>query len=82
MKNFRVDYSARKAGCEETDYREISLYQLYVEECLAGGDGTPDNPYEIRSCIRNLGTESFRGVIHMELVTESKYPKFFLPGFM
>lgn len=47
-----------------------------------GGDGQPNTPYHYNIRIHNQHSQSWSGVIHIDLLFPKKDPRFFLPAFM
>ncbi len=75
-------FTARKLESNDISYKELSEYELEIEQKCVSGTGAFDNPYKMKFCVKNAGAEVWNGVIHIELEEEINEPSFFLPGFM
>jgi len=74
--------TARSKEQGNTNYITLNEHGLseYIE--MSGGNGSPQNPFQVKIQIENKNKIAWSGVIHVELPFNKKNPRYFLPAFM
>ncbi len=78
----KLNLTARSKAGVTTDYLPLEDHGLQKKMQLLGGDGSSENPYQIKIGISNLNNSIWSGVIHIELPFRQQNPRFFLPAFL
>lgn len=73
--------TARSRG-EETAYLPLESQGIQAKMQCMQGDGSADDPWQIRVTLHNPRSEAWQGVIQLSMPVEADDPRFYLPGFM
>jgi hypothetical protein len=77
-----LSFSARSIKQEDEQYKSLADHNLESSFKIISGDGSPGTPYMAKIRLTNIGTETWKGVVHIELPIPNNNPRFFLPAFM
>lgn len=73
---------AARSQASGMNYTGLQEHGLKARVDIAGGSGGPEAPFLAEISIRNERTETWSGVIHVELPFPKTNPRYFLPAFM
>lgn len=74
--------TARSKTQENWEYKPLKEQGLSAKVEMTSGKGSPRDPVRAKIRIFNAGSETWSGVLHIELPFAKVKPRFFLPAFM
>ncbi|MGN7761320.1 hypothetical protein [Paenibacillus sp. 22594] len=74
--------TARSKYQKDIEYTGLDRHGLSSSVEITGGNGSAKQPFKAVVRVRNLGSSTWAGVIHVELPFAKVHPRFFLPAFM
>lgn len=80
--SMKLILTARSRLQKSVEYTELQQHGLSASFEIADGIGSPRDPIRANIRIRNEGSDTWSGVIHVELPFAKTEPRFFLPAFM